>query len=63
MLYFGITPEELYAHPELIDMNYETWFNVTEYLCKGGIEVNYRIRDEKQLAEVLKSGNYTLIME
>lgn len=32
-----------------------------ENVCRGGIETNMRISNEKELVKVLKSGNYTLL--
>ncbi len=33
----------------------------SKYICRAGIAVDNRIRDEKQLADILKSKNYTII--
>ena len=130
VLFYGVTPDMLYAHPELAGADYRTWYEVMhsydvlciqahpfrergyipqagmlpfEYIdgievynvrnneknnseaesvadahpeliltsgadahfphevCAGGIEVNRRIRNEKDLVEVLKSGEYELL--
>ncbi len=132
ILCYGITPQMLYDHPELVDGNAETWYRVfhaygavviqahpfrdRDYIrdphvlpntvidgievfnysnvpadnerarlaaeehpewilvsgadthwfdrnCVSGIETDTRIRNEKELAELLKSGKYRLITE
>lgn len=130
ILCYGVTPEMLYAHPELADKRFDLWYNVmhsygvicvqahpfrerdyipepkalpvefidgievynagnsyesnrdaeifaekyphfilisgadthyTKTACLGGIETTQRIRNDKELIEVLKTNNYTLI--
>ena len=48
------------AHPELI-LTSGADVHFPHEVCAGGIEVNRRIRDEKELVEVLKSGEYELL--
>lgn len=132
ILCYGVTPEMLYAHPELAKAGPKEWYNImhaegglciqahpfrerayipkarmlpldcidgievynaanteknnkeaeeaaakhTEFIlvsgadahrkgevCSGGMETDKRIRDGKELVEVLKAGEYRLIME
>jgi len=132
VVFYGVTPDMLYAHPELANADYKTWYEVMhsygvlciqahpfrerDYIpkaemlplayidgievynvrnndknnneaeefvrehsdlvltsgadahyphevCHGGIEVGRRIRDGKELVEVLMSGDYYLLKE